>query len=66
VLRPGWPATDWVREVVLGHSGSQIYDDWVSHKVKFIDPPIISAMQTVAGWMQNPACWCSTGRGVRK
>ncbi|HXR70572.1 MAG TPA: ABC transporter substrate-binding protein [Actinocrinis sp.] len=58
----GWPATDWLEEVVLGKDGGQVYDDWVSHKVKFSDPPIQSAMQTVAGWMQNPA-WVNGGFG---
>jgi alpha-glucoside transport system substrate-binding protein len=50
----GWPATDWLEEIVLGKYGGDVYDQWVSHKVKFSDPQIISAMQTVAGWMQNP------------
>lgn len=50
----GWPATDWLEEIVLGKYGGQVYDDWVSHKVKFSDPQITSAMQTLAGWMQNP------------
>jgi len=31
----GWPATDWLEEVVLGTYGGQVYDDWISHKVKF-------------------------------
>ncbi len=58
----GWPATDWLEEVVLGKYGGQVYDDWVSHKVKFSDPQIQDAMQTVANWMQNPA-WVNGGFG---
>jgi alpha-glucoside transport system substrate-binding protein len=58
----GWPATDWVEEVVLGNYGGDVYDQWVSHQVKFSDPQITSAMQTVAGWMQNPA-WVNGGIG---
>ena len=50
----GWPATDWLEEVVLGQYGGQVYDDWVSHKIKFDSPQIKGAMQTVANWMQNP------------
>ena len=34
----GWPATDWLEEVVLGTYGGQVYDDWISHKVKFSAP----------------------------
>lgn len=58
----GWPATDWLEEVVLGTYGGQVYDDWISHKVKFSDPQIQTAMKTVADWMQNPA-WVNGGFG---
>ncbi len=51
----GWPATDWLEEAVLGTYGGQVYDDWISHKVKFSDPQIETAMKTVASYMQNPA-----------
>jgi len=50
----GWPATDWLEEAVLGSFGGQVYDDWISHKVKFSDSQIQQAMQTVASYMQNP------------
>ena len=50
----GWPATDWLEEVVVRQFGAQTYADWISHKVKFSDPKIIAAMNTVAAWMQNP------------
>jgi alpha-glucoside transport system substrate-binding protein len=58
----GWPATDWLEEVVLRQFGGQVYTDWVSHKVKFSDPQIQAAMKTVAGWYQNPA-WVNAGFG---
>ena len=50
----GWPATDWLEEAVLGTYGGQVYDDWISHKVKFSDSKIQDAMKTVASYMQNP------------
>ena len=58
----GWPATDWLEEAVLGTYGGQVYDDWISHKVKFTDPKIENAMKTVANYMQNPA-WVNGGYG---
>jgi alpha-glucoside transport system substrate-binding protein len=58
----GWPATDWLEEVVLGTFGGQVYDDWITHKVKFSDPQIQQAMQTIQGWMHNPA-WVNGGYG---
>jgi alpha-glucoside transport system substrate-binding protein len=51
----GWPATDWLEEVVLGKYGGDVYDKWISHEIKFSDPQIKGAMQTVASWMLNPA-----------
>jgi alpha-glucoside transport system substrate-binding protein len=58
----GWPATDWLEEVVLGKYGGDVYDKWVSHQIKFSSPQIIDSMQTVASWMQNPA-WVNGGFG---
>ncbi len=58
----GWPATDWLEEVVLGTFGGQVYDDWISHKVPFSSPQIQQAMKTVEDWMQNPA-WVNGGVG---
>jgi alpha-glucoside transport system substrate-binding protein len=51
----GWPATDWLEQVVLRQGGGTVYDNWVSHAVKFNSPEIISAFNTVNGWMHNPA-----------
>ncbi|MFI1520123.1 ABC transporter substrate-binding protein [Kitasatospora cineracea] len=58
----GWPATDWLEEVVLGSYGGDVYDQWISHKVKFSGEKITTAMKTVADWMQNPA-WVNAGFG---
>jgi alpha-glucoside transport system substrate-binding protein len=58
----GWPASDWVEEVVLGKYGGDTYDQWISHQVKFSDPKIIAAMNVVQGWMHNPA-WVNGGLG---
>ncbi|ARF78463.1 ABC transporter substrate-binding protein [Kitasatospora aureofaciens] len=58
----GWPATDWLEEVVLGTYGGDVYDQWVGHQVKFSDQKITTAMQTVADWMLNPA-WVNGGYG---
>ena len=49
----GWPATDWLEEVVVREAGATVYNNWITHKVKFSDAPIIHAMNTVLGWMGN-------------
>ena len=58
----GWPATDWLEEVVLGEYGAKVYADWISHKVKFDSPQILHAMTIVHNWMQN-AAWVNGGFG---
>jgi alpha-glucoside transport system substrate-binding protein len=58
----GWPATDWLEEVVLRTGGGDVYDKWVSHEIKFSSPEVTQAMQTLANWMQNPA-WVNGGFG---
>ncbi len=40
----GWPGTDWVEDVVLRAQGPEVYDQWVTHKIPFNDPKIVSAM----------------------
>jgi alpha-glucoside transport system substrate-binding protein len=50
----GWPATDWLEEIVLRQAGPDVYDQWVNHTVKFNSPQIQAAMATLNGWMRNP------------
>ncbi len=50
----GWPATDWLEQVVLRQQGGDVYDQWVAHEVLFNSPQITEAMDTIAGWMKNP------------
>ncbi len=50
----GWPATDWVEEIVMRQSGPDVYDKWISHDVKFDSPEITKALDTLNGWMRNP------------
>jgi alpha-glucoside transport system substrate-binding protein len=50
----GWPATDWLEELVLRDSGPDVYDQWISHAVKFDSPQIKSAMTLLDNWMRKP------------
>ena len=58
----GWPATDWLEEIVLGEFGGEVYDDWIAHKVTFDSPQIRQAMGTLDSWMRNPD-WVNAGIG---
>ncbi len=50
----GWPATDWLEQIVLRQSGGDVYDKWVNHEITFQSPEITKAMDTLAAWMKNP------------
>ncbi|MDT0166732.1 ABC transporter substrate-binding protein [Actinotalea sp. AC32] len=50
----GWPATDFVEDVVLRSAGEDVYDQWVSHEIPFNDPQIVEALDEVAGILKNP------------
>jgi alpha-glucoside transport system substrate-binding protein len=39
----GWPATDWMEDLVMRYGGPQTYNDWVTHKVKFDSPSVKQA-----------------------
>jgi len=58
----GWPATDWLEQVVLRQQGGDVYDQWIAHTVLFNSPQITDSMNVVAGWMKNPA-WVNAGFG---
>lgn len=42
----GWPATDWIEDLVLRQSGPDVYNQWWQGKVKWTDPAIKQAWQT--------------------
>ena len=39
----GWPATDWMEDIMLGTAGPDVYDQWVDHEIPFNDPAIVHA-----------------------
>lgn len=50
----GWPATDWLEQIMLRMYGGETYDKWVSNELKFDSPEVAAAMDVLAGWMKNP------------
>jgi alpha-glucoside transport system substrate-binding protein len=42
----GWPASDWLKEIVLSQSGPDVYDKWVAGTQTWTSPEIKSAFQT--------------------
>ncbi|UWR61516.1 ABC transporter substrate-binding protein [Phaeobacter inhibens] len=41
----GWPATDWVEDMMLRTQPPEVYDDWVSNNMPFDDPRVIAAVE---------------------
>lgn len=42
----GWPATDWMEDVMLRTAGPDVYDQWVNHEIPFDDPAVKAAAET--------------------
>lgn len=41
----GWPATDWVEDLLLRTQPASVYDDWVTNDIPFDDPRIVAAIE---------------------
>jgi alpha-glucoside transport system substrate-binding protein len=40
----GWPATDWVENLMLINYGGDVYDQWVNHEIPFNDPQVLDVL----------------------
>jgi len=45
----GWPATDWVEDLMLRMYPPADYDAWVTNELKFNDPKVVAAIEEF-GW----------------
>ncbi|KGN33222.1 sugar ABC transporter substrate-binding protein [Knoellia sinensis KCTC 19936] len=50
----GWPATDWIEDVMLRTAGPETYDKWVNHEIPFNDPAVATAIAEVGKILKNP------------
>ena len=39
----GWPATDWMEDIMLGSAGTDTYTQWINHEIPFTDPAVVHA-----------------------
>lgn len=42
----GWPATDWIEDIMLRTAGPEVYDQWVAHEIPWADPAVKKAWET--------------------
>ncbi|MEM7269990.1 MAG: ABC transporter substrate-binding protein [Pseudomonadota bacterium] len=51
----GWPATDWVEDMMLRTQSPADYDAWVANEMKFDDPKVIAAIEEFGDFARNDA-----------
>lgn len=59
----GWPATDWVEDLMLRTQEPAVYDKWVSNEIKFDDPAVVGAIEEF-GWFARNDAFVSGGAGA--
>jgi alpha-glucoside transport system substrate-binding protein len=50
----GWPATDWMEDIMLDTAGVDTYDKWVKHEIPFNDPAVKHAAEVFGQIMFHP------------
>lgn len=43
----GWPATDWVENLMLINYGSDVYNQWVRNEIPFNDPQVVAVLEQI-------------------
>ncbi len=51
----GWPATDWVEDIMLRTQPPETYDKWVTNEIKFDDPAVTGALDIFGSIAKNEA-----------
>lgn len=49
----GWPATDWVEDLLLRTQPPEVYDGWVTNEIPFTDERIVSAIELFGQFAKN-------------
>ncbi len=59
----GWPATDWVEDLMLRTQPPSVYDQWVSNEIPFNDPRVVAAIEEFGAFARNED-YVAGGAGV--
>jgi alpha-glucoside transport system substrate-binding protein len=51
----GWPATDWIEDIMLRTQAPDVYDKWVTNEVKFTDAAVTGALDIFGSFAKNEA-----------
>ncbi|POF28513.1 ABC transporter substrate-binding protein [Roseibium marinum] len=59
----GWPATDWVEDMMLRTQPADVYDQWVTNELPFNDPKVVGAIEEF-GWFARNDDFVAGGAGA--
>ena len=59
----GWPATDWVEDMMLRTQSPDVYDQWVSNEIPFDDERVVGAIEEFGYFARNDD-YVAGGAGV--
>lgn len=51
----GWPATDWVEDMMLRTQSPETYDKWYKHEIAFNAPEVVAAIEEFGFFAKNDA-----------
>ncbi len=51
----GWPATDWVEDLMLRTQPADVYDAWVANDIPFNDERVVAAIEEFGAFARNDA-----------
>ncbi len=60
----GWPATDWIEDIMLRTGGPDAYDKWYRHEVAWTDPTVRRAWELFGKIATNPKYVYGSQQGV--
>ena len=58
----GWPATDWVEDMMLRTQPPSVYDQWVTNEIPFDDERVVAAINEFGWFLQDD--FVAGGRGA--
>lgn len=59
----GWPATDWVEDMMLRTQPPEVYDQWVTNEIPFTDERVVGAIEEFGYFARNDD-YVAGGAGV--
>jgi alpha-glucoside transport system substrate-binding protein len=59
----GWPATDWVEDIMLRTQPPEVYDQWTTNEIPFNDERVVAAIEEF-GWFARNDAYVSGGAGA--